>query len=899
MFKPFKFSLALCLGLVIFLSWENLILPSPAMANFSSLCNSSLRSLRLCGSISSNFNSSQLLQQGKTLYEGEQFAEAIKIWREAERNFAAQKDTLSQSLTLSFLSLAYQKLGDRQSAQSTIDQSLNLLQTIPDSNPEKNQVLATVLNTKGRWQQSLGQTEEALLTLQKATAAYQKAGDEQGRIGSLINQAQTLQSLGFYQRSAKILTQLQQNIQQQTNPQLKLKGLLSLSSILRTNGDLETSQELGKQALEVAEKLASPSALTTALINLGNTELALARRVEAVAEDTADNQQVQQRKLAALTYYQKATNTANSGNQKLQAQVNQMRLLLETKQWREAESLWREIQSELAQTPTSRSKVFAQINLANSLLKSPNSNWEFIQPQSIGKLLANAVQEAKSLADKRAESYSLGVLGELYEKTGQFRDAEQLTKQALQQANSINATDISYLWEWQLGRLYKVQKNWENAIASYTTAINTLKSLRSDLVNINPEVQFTFRDSVEPVYRELVDLLLQPFTPPSVPPVDGGERGGVTQTKLIQARLVIESLQLAELDNFFREACLDAKPEQIEKLDVKAAIIYPVILPDRLEIIVSLPQKPLKNYKISISQNQVESTINQLEQALAIRHSNQEERLQISQQVYDWLIRPMKADLQASGVQTLVFISDGSLRNIPMAALHDGQQYLLEKYNIALTPGLQLLRTQPLNRERLRALTGGLSEEREGFSALPGVRMELQQINAEVPGITLLNQDFTSRSLSRQVAELPFPVVHLATHGQFSSNFKQTFILAWDGPINVKQLDDLLRNRNPNLPSEIELLVLSACETATGDSRAALGLAGVAVRAGARSTLATLWKVSDESTAVLMSEFYRELATPGTTKAEALRLAQISLLNNRRYRNPYFWAPYVLVGNWL
>ncbi|MFB2835133.1 CHAT domain-containing protein [Floridanema evergladense] len=883
MFNPFKFSLALCLGLAISLSWQNLFLPSPAIANLTLPCNSYLR---LCGAISSNYNSLELLQQGKSLYETEQFAEAINIWQQAERNFAAQKDTLNQSLTLSFLSLAYQKLGDRQSAQSTINQSLNLLQTIPDSNREKYRVLATAFNTQGRLQQLLGQTENALSTLQQATAAYQKAGDEPGKIGSLINQAQTLQTLGFYQRSAKILTDLEQNIQTQTNADIKLKGLLSLSAILRTNGDLEKSQELGKQALEIAEKLSFPSALTTALINLGNTELALARRIEAVAEDTADKQQIQQRKAAALAAYQKAVNLANSSNLKLQAQVNEMRLFLETKQASEAESLWREIQSELAQIPASRSKVFSQINLANSMLESIHSNLELTQPQSLAKLLANAVQEAKTLADKRAESYALGTLGELYEKTGQFRDAEELTKQALQQANSINATDISYLWEWQLGRLYKTQKSWENAIASYTTAINTLKSLRSDLVNINPEVQFTFRDSVEPVYRELVDLLLQP-------------QAEVNQTKLLQARQVIESLQLAELDNFFREACLDAKPEQIDKLDVKAAVIYPVILPDRLEIIVSLPQQPLKNYKISIPQNQVESTIHQLEQALAIRHSNQANRLQISQQVYDWLIRPMQADLQTSGVQTLVFVLDGALRNIPMAALHNGKQYLIEEYNIALTPGLQLLKTQPLSRERLRALTGGLSEEREGYSALPGVKLELQQINAEVPGITLLNQDFTSATLEKQVAELPFPVVHLATHGQFSSNFKQTFILAWDGPINVKQLDNLLKSRNPNLPSEIELLVLSACETATGDNRAALGLAGVAVRAGARSTLATLWKVSDESTAVLMTEFYRELTTPGTSKAEALRRAQIRLLNNRNYRNPYFWAPYVLVGNWL
>jgi len=886
--KTLKFTLSLCLGLLIVLSWENSFLLSPATANLTPLCNSSLHQERLCGSISSQLNSSSLLQQGKTLYETEQFTEAIKIWRQAERNFAANQDILNQSLTLSFLSLAYQKLGDWQIAKTTIDQSLNLLQTISDTNQEKLPFLAIALNTQGRLQQSLGQSENALATLQKATAAYKKANDEEGIIGSLVNLAQTWQILGFYRRASATLTELEQRLQNQSNPTLKIKGLLSLSVALRASGDLEKARQLSQQSLEIAEKIQSPAYISTALLNLGNTELALAKRTESFAEDAADNQQVKQLKQAALAAYQKAANLSNSSITKLPAQVNQMRLLIETNQGDTAQILWSEIQSQLAQTPPSRTKIFAQINLANSLLKSVNSNLSIIHQKNLSKLLATAVQEAKNLGDKRAESYALGTLGELYGKTGQFSDAEQLTKQALQEANLINATDIQYLWEWQLGRLYKSQKIWHNAIIAYDQAVNSLKSLRSDLVTINPEVQFSFRDSVEPVYRELVDLLLQ--ASPTSP---------VNQTNLIQARQVIESLQLAELDNFFREACLDAKPEQIDNLDLKAAVIYPVILPDRLEIILSLPQQPLRNYKIIVPQKQVENTINQLEQALGIRHSNQEERLRISQQVYDWLIQPIVADLKASAVQTLVFVLDGAWRNIPMAALYDGQQYLVEQYSIALTPGLQLLKTQPLNRERLRALTGGLSEAREGYSALPGVRMELQQINAEVPGITLLNQDFTSASLERQVETLPFPVVHLATHGQFSSNSEQTFILAWDGPINVKQLDELLRTRNPNLPNQIELLVLSACETATGDRRAALGLAGVAVRAGARSTLATLWKVSDESTAALMSEFYRELANPGITKAEALRRAQVTLLKNPRYRNPYFWAPYVLVGNWL
>ena len=169
-----------------------------------------------------------------------------------------------------------------------------------------------------------------------------------------------------------------------------------------------------------------------------------------------------------------------------------------------------------------------------------------------------------------------------------------------------------------------------------------------------------------------------------------------------------------------------------------------------------------------------------------------------------------------------------------------------------------------------------------------------------MPTNELLNQKFTSKSLEKEIGSHPFNVVHLATHGQFSSQARNTFILAADGPINVRQLDNLLRTRNQSRPEAIELLVLSACETATGDKRAALGLAGVAVRAGTRSTLASLWRIDDKATAIFIGEFYRELAKAGVTKAEALRRAQMAFLKKYpNYSRPSYWAPYVLVGNWL
>ncbi|MBD2021646.1 CHAT domain-containing protein, partial [Leptolyngbya sp. FACHB-36] len=249
--------------------------------------------------------------------------------------------------------------------------------------------------------------------------------------------------------------------------------------------------------------------------------------------------------------------------------------------------------------------------------------------------------------------------------------------------------------------------------------------------------------------------------------------------------------------------------------------------------------------------------------------------------------------------KTLVFVLDSSLRNVPMSALYDGKQYLIERYGVALAPGLQLLDPKPLQRQGLQTLIAGLTEERHGFSALFNVDSELKEIQSEVPSRVLLNQTFTSSELQKQINSVPFPVVHLATHGQFSSNANATFVLAWDKPINVNELSGLLRDRANRQDAAIELLVLSACETAAGDNRAALGLAGVAVQAGARSTLASLWSLDDESGAAFMGEFYRELANAQVSKSEALRRAQLTLLRDPNFRHPRYWAPYVLVGNWL
>ncbi|GAB4183905.1 MAG: hypothetical protein Fur006_21100 [Coleofasciculaceae cyanobacterium] len=826
-------------------------------------------------------DTSQLVQQGRELYQAERFSEAATVWRQAAEAYQAQNDELNQAMLLSYLSLAYQQLGQLPEASEAITSSLKLLQTEQGKGSASNQlqILAQALNTQGSLQLAQGQAEQAVTTWQRAAATYAQVGDEEGRIGSLINLAQAQQILGLYLPARKTLAGVEQALQQQQDLQLKTTGLRSLGNVLQSIGEIDQSRRVLEQSLAIAQQLQSPQNLSATLLSLGNT-----------ARSQKDTE-------AALTYYQQAATRSASPTVQIQSQLNQLSLLLDAERWSEAQTLSSAIQRQITKLPPSQTAVYTQINFAQSLLKmGKRGDKEKFAPLEIAQLLATAIQQAKNLGDSRAESYALGNLGKLYEQTQQWSNAQNLTEQALLLAQAMNASDIAYQWQWQLGRILKAKGEIEPATAAYKVAFNTLQSLRGNLVAINRDVQFSFRESVEPVYRQLVDLLLQPS------PYQGGvpsNEGEPSQVNLKQAREVIESLQLAELDNFFRTACLEGQAVAIDRIaQTDAAVIYPIILEDRLDVILSLPQQPLRHYAIAVSQQQVEDALAQLRVNLEKPYTTPEGK-SLAQQVYDWLLRPIEADLAQSQVKTLVFVLDGSLRNVPMAALYDGKQYLVEKYAIALTPGLRLLNPKPLKQEKLRALLAGLTEERHGFIALLNVDRELNEIKSEVPSLVLLNQSFTSSTLQQELDSAPFDIVHLATHGQFSSDPDRTFILAWDKPIKVNELKDLLRTRSEIRPDAIELLVLSACETAEGDKRAALGLAGVAVQAGARSTLASLWTVDDESGARLISQFYRELATRTVTKAQALRQAQLSLLRDPDYRYPALWAPYVLVGNWL
>ncbi|WP_226588478.1 CHAT domain-containing protein [Microseira wollei] len=848
--------------------------------------------------IQTSTDARSLLQQGRAQADAGRFSEAARLWQQAASEYRQQGDKLQEAMSLSYLSFAYLQLGQLPQAIAAMQQSQTLLQQASNQ-PGATVILAQALNTFGSIQLAMGQTEAALQTWENAANNYDFARDEVGKLGAIINQSQALQTLGLYRRAQALLEQVNQQLQSQSDTLIKATGLRSLGVALQVVGNLERSQEVLQQSLAISQKLGSDAATSAALFSLGNTNR---------AQENFD---------AAIEFYRQAAAKATTPLDKTEALLSQLKTLVQQQQWEEAKALLPQIKQAIANLPPSRMSVYAVVNFAQSWIKiaqvsqsvgagftnqSPHPRDISLNPpqsassyhqlaisnyQEIAQLLAKAIQQAKQLNDKRAEAYALGELGKVYQLTGQLAEAQSLTEQALLIANGISAEEIAAQMQAQLGEILKYRGDINGSIAAYTNAVKTLNTIRRDLVAMNPEVQFSFLDSVEPVYRELIDLLLQP-------PLDKG----ADQKNLKQALEVIEGLQIAELDNFFRQACLDGKPQQIDKIDPRAAVIYPMILKDRIEVILSLPGKRLRNYKTYLPQAEIERNLKKLRGFLSLSAATPE-HLSLYGTLYDWLIRPAQTEIAESGVKTLVFVINGSLRNLPMAALYDGQQYLIEKYSIAFAPGLQLLEPHPLATRQIKTLIGGLSEARQGFIALPGVQSEVDLITRKVSSEVLLNQKFTSHSLKRTLSETKTPVLHLATHGQFSSKIEETFILTWDGKLNVAELSEVIGRRNETISDPIELLVLSACQTAKGDKRAVLGLAGLAVKSGARSTMATLWSVNDESTADFMAEFYKQLAKPDSAKSEALRQAQLFLLKQPKYNHPFYWAPFVLVGNWL
>ena len=429
---------------------------------------------------------------------------------------------------------------------------------------------------------------------------------------------------------------------------------------------------------------------------------------------------------------------------------------------------------------------------------------------------------------------------------------------------------------------------------------------------------------------------------------------------------MLEEYQAMEFSNYLEVELFGetATPDEIaqtlydlwQATGNKSAFVYVSALADQLELVIIFPQ----NFRVAGGSSQlvastdlaqglierstdlaVRETVPNVSREQLIEQSQNlrgeltnprrrtsQSYLPIAQSLYQSLIAPMEAQIAANGIETLVFSMDSGLRTLPLGALHDGEQFLLEKYAVALVPsfGLTDVTYSDIRNREVLAMGSAIFDD---LSPLPAVPTELQNIVASFGrGNVFLNEQFTAPNFRQTNQETRYGIIHLATHAEFQGgSLDNSYIKFFDARVGLNQIRDLATelgwNTSDNPP--IELLTLSACRTAVGDTEAELGFAGLAVLSGAKASLASFWYVSDAGTLGLMSEFYSQLGEK-PLKAEALRQTQLALLRGEvRIENgmlvlsngttvplppelvaqgdmnlshPYFWSAFTVIGNW-
>lgn len=777
----------------------------------------------------------------------------------------------------------------------------------------------------------VGEFDRAIASLDRPIDYYRKIGDriQLGRM--LTEQAQAYSNLGQQRQAIALLCgkQTEPNCEKETALAIALQqsdrlgeaaALGTLGNIYRLQGDYETSLRLLKQGLTIAEELKNSAYIMAVKNGLGNTYANLAKRNyryaefaansgDRIAADKFTQQGIEDDRLA-INYYQETAIAVRQQNNT----IDESRALLNL-----ATSYQRSFKSSpatkstlqqafivLDRVPDSRDKAYGSIRLANLLQQSANDNSQLNPnvrclpqvPAETVMSIERAIAISQRSGDKQAESFALGRLGHLYECQQNFTSAIKFTQQAQFAAQQL---DSRYLWDWQMGRIFQSQGKTKEAIAAYENSVKVLKEIRSDLAIASRDFQFDFRDAVEPVYRELTELQLQANI--------AIENKSVN---LESALKTIDSLKLAELQNYLAEDCAIAVTEKpVALVDDSTAILSTIFLQDRVAIILSLPKShPIVRW-LPVDSQTVTATVNDLRFKLEQRFDLANTYQEPAQQIYDWLIRPFEGDLQAAGIETLVFVQDGILRSIPMTALYDGKGFLVERYAIANALSLTLVDPTQLEPRSLRVLGFGLTkastvtDPSTFFESLNYVKTELDRIAKTIPGSKeFIDESFTIDRLQQELNQNTFPIVHLATHGKFGLDSQDTYLVTgkqtqnYNEKLTMNQLYQILQTTQQGKPPE--LLTLTACETAVGSDRDALGLAGISIQAGAKSAIASLWQVDDRATAEVISQFYQNLSQ-GMGRAKALQVAQKSWLQEHpgATNHPGYWAALTLVGNWL
>ena len=786
-------------------------------------------------------------------------------------------------------------------------------------------ITAEALNQEGFSLLDSGSPAAALSVWQDAQRLYQAAGDTEGVTGTQLNQALAQQALGLQPLACASITEALDVNSRLCQPQARTQMVATELSKVRSSpanalGIRMLGESLGVLSnleeavatLEFARESASAQSpqLTFALANVYNLSFQSAfqnyKRIsyKEIVEGSQQLSQAVEMSDKAISLYRVLSSSSNkpladkaslntismfahaarqaSGNYSAEEGklLKSLSLL--------AQSAYDALADDSFEQLSSIESIYTRLNLADSLLvikaQAPQQSLsDFVSHTKIRQLIEEGLLAATQLDNHRALSSAYGLYGELLTQTGASQSliSEQYGR-ALSIAQAVRAYDIAYKWAYKLALVSEQLKDSSRAAQQYQNAITALSEVRNDLLAVNSELRFSFQEEIEPIYRDYIRFL-----------------AAREQPDLKEIRQVYNSLQLAQIENLLRCGRLVAPPQNPSQFTV-----HVINIGDVVQVIIgqgdnlsgySAPATELLEAANSLNVNTRSSNFSSTPAA---------EFLPYAQQLYDGLLRPAIESGRLQDGQEIAFVLDSPFQSVPMGLLHDGAQYLITTHPISISLQMQQVRKSV---DSSNALFVGLSEvapsfeqaiaNSNRFSPLPETEVEALYLNRYLDADSaksaesLLNQDFTVARMDSKLSNRDFRIVHVSTHGQFSSTSEQTFLLAWDEPITLGELGRLFRR-----VESVDLLFLSACQAAAGDSRATLGLAGLAIQSGANNAIAPLWFQDSTGGSLLVEQFYEMLASE-ITPAKALQQSQIALMNSDAFSHPYYWASFVLASS--
>ena len=816
---------------------------------------------------------------------------------------AQPQDPAQQALLLSELGLVYSLQGQLQTALRLYRRALTLTKSTADRAQQ-----AGMLDKIALSYLKFGRFSEAIQSFQQALQISQELKFTFGEANTLNNLGVAYSKLGqrdlalkHHQQALRLFRDLQSTAAAARARASEATTLNNLAAIHTDGAQYDAALASYRQALAVAEKLDNPRLWATILNNI------------AIVHEQ------QNRPALALSHYKQSLNAAReigSLTQEGTALNNIGELLLDGGQpaialdyLQQALVLHQETGDRLSEADTLSNLGYlleqqGQPEIAIIFLKQAVNQWETVRGN-----LGDRPTQQQTFTDTVADIYHH--LADLLLQSDRILEAQRVLD-LLKVQELSDYLQVRSIPEAQQGidilpLEAELIEDYGRELARQVALGRQLQAIPRDPEQRTPEQEQRRREieaEQKTIRRELIDFIETPQVQAAAARRRQSAQGEALELKL-----------------------LNGLQDKLAELGEDVVLLYPLVLEDRLELILVTQYAPPLRHSVPVSRTELNTAILAYRQALRDPYSDP---IPLAQQLYDWLIRPLEPVLQTSEAQTLLYAPDGQLRYIPLAALHDGQQWLAERYRVnhITTASLPNLNDSSQSLDILAGAFGTqgqsveLASNRLTFVGLPFTIDEVQTLADSIADTTpLLNAEFSLAETEAQMSD--YSILHLATHAAFVIGApNESFILFGNG--------DRATFRDVEVWPLIntDLVVLSACETGVGgirdgDGKEILGFGYLMQQAGAKAAIASLWQVSDGGTQVLMNAFYAALSQ-GYSKAESLRLAQQALINgpsaaagNRRANvevintltgepfspgrlsHPYYWAPFILIGNGL